>query len=70
MCLAVPAKVVEIEESTAKVDYGGITRKISTALVDVEIGDYVIVHAGFAIEKIDEQEAKKTIELWNEITNI
>ena len=70
MCLAVPAKVVELDDSTAKVDYGGITRKISTALVDVKVGDYVIIHAGFAIEKIHEQEAKKTIELWNEISNI
>lgn len=70
MCLAVPAKVVEINDTSAKVDYGGITRIISISLVDVKVGDYVLVHAGFAIQKIEEDDAKKSIELWNEISTI
>ena len=70
MCLAVPAKVIEINSSEAKVDYGGVTRTIDISLVDIKLDDYVIVHAGFAIQKIDEDEAKKTLELWQEISNI
>ena len=70
MCLAVPAKVIEINNPIAKVDYGGITRTIDISLVDTKLGDYVLVHAGFAIQTIDEEEAKKTLELWKEISNI
>ncbi len=73
MCLAIPAKVVEISSSEegvrrkAKADFGGVAREIDISLVDVNIGDYVIVHAGFAIELLDEQEAKETLELWREL---
>jgi hydrogenase expression/formation protein HypC len=68
MCLAVPAKVIQKSGDTAKVDFGeGTIREVNVALVDVNVGEYVIVHAGFAIEVLDEAEAKETLSLWNEI---
>jgi hydrogenase expression/formation protein HypC len=69
MCLAIPAEVVEIYgDQTALIDVGGARKKISIALVDdIGMGDYVLVHAGFAIEKIDEGEARKTMELLEEL---
>jgi hydrogenase expression/formation protein HypC len=68
MCLAVPAKVLEKDGDNAKVDFGGgTTREVNIALVNVKIGEYVIVHAGFAIEVLDEDEAKETLDLWNEL---
>ena len=72
MCLAVPAEVVEIMEGmTAMIEVGGTRKKISLAVLDgVEKGDYVLVHAGFAIEKINQEEAKKTLELFEEIANL
>ncbi|MCS3918838.1 HypC/HybG/HupF family hydrogenase formation chaperone [Fervidibacter sacchari] len=67
MCLAVPAKVVEIvdeENQIAKVDIGGVRRNISVALLeDVKVGDWVLVHVGFAIQKVDEEEAAQTLAL-------
>lgn len=64
MCLAVPAKVIEKEGSDAVVEIGGVKRKASLMLLpDVQIGDYVILHAGFAISKLDENEAKETLDL-------
>lgn len=68
MCLAIPAEVVEIEdEELALIDVGGARQRVSLALVEgVEVGDYVIVHAGFAIDKFDEGEARKTLELFEE----
>ncbi len=54
MCLAIPSKIVEIKDQMAVIDVAGVTRQASLLLLeDVAIGDYVIVHAGFAIEKID-----------------
>ena len=67
MCLAVPAKILEINGDLAKVDFGGVTREINVTLVNVKIGDYVLVHAGYAIQVIDEREAKETLALWKEI---
>jgi hydrogenase expression/formation protein HypC len=68
MCLAIPAKVLEKTGDNAKVDFGeGTTREVNISLVDVDVGGYVIVHAGFAIEVLDETEAKETLNLWNEI---
>jgi len=73
MCLAIPAKVVEINEGEgggrrkAKADFGGVSREIDISLVDAKVGDYVIVHAGFAIEILDEQEAEETLKLWSEV---
>jgi len=68
MCLAIPARVLEKYGDSAKVDFGGgTTRKINVALVDVNVGEYVIVHAGFAIAVMDEVEAKETLQLWSEL---
>lgn len=66
MCLAVPARVLSKDGDSATVDFGdGTTREVNVALVDVNIGEYVIVHAGFAIEVMDEAEAKETLRLWS-----
>ena len=64
MCLGIPGKLLEIRHDDAmpmgKVEFGGITKEICLAyLPDVEVGDYVLVHVGFAISKIDEQEANE-----------
>jgi len=67
MCLAIPGKVVKINQNLAKVDFGGVMREVDISLVDVNIGDYVLVHAGFAIETIDEEEAKRSLDLWKEL---
>ena len=70
MCLAIPGKVVDIDnkKESATIDYGdGTTRKANDTLDDEKIGDYVLVHAGFAIEKLDEKEAQKTLDLFREI---
>ena len=62
MCLAVPSRIVEIKDQVATVDVDGVTREASLMLLDdVSVGDYVIVHAGFAIERIDEEIAEQTL---------
>lgn len=62
MCLAVPSKIIEINDSTARVEVDGVVREASIMLLDdVDLGDYVIVHAGFAISKVDEEAALQTI---------
>ncbi|SMC37674.1 Hydrogenase maturation protein HypC [Desulfocicer vacuolatum DSM 3385] len=62
MCLAVPSKIVEIKESLATVDVDGVRREASLLLLeDVSIGDYVIIHAGFAISKVDEDVARQAL---------
>jgi len=67
MCLAVPGQVVTIQEDplrTATVSFGGIAKEVSLALVpEATVGDYVIVHVGFAITKLDEQAARESLEL-------
>lgn len=69
MCLAVPAKVIELlEDDQALIDLGGVRNRVSLALVDgVSAGDYVIVHTGFAIARLDVVEAEKTLALFAEI---
>ncbi len=69
MCLAIPMKVVEfIPPNKAKVESEGISMEISVSLVDnVSIGDYVIVHTGFAIEIIDDRDAEETLKVLHEI---
>jgi len=65
MCLAIPAEVVNINGETATVSLDSVNKDISLALVDdVSIGDYVIVHAGFALSRIDEEEAAATLALF------
>jgi len=69
MCLAVPVKVIELMmDNRVKVDAGGATLEVSNMLMpNTKLGDYVLVHAGFVIEKISEEEAKDNIGLWSEI---
>lgn len=68
MCLGVPMRVHSIDGSSAKVELGGVTKEISTMLLpSAKVGDYVIVHAGFAIERIDVEAAQRTIEYLREI---
>ena len=68
MCLAIPAKVVNVKEDKAKVDFGeGVLREVNVTLVNAKVGDYVLVHAGYAIQVLDEKEALETIRLWNEV---
>lgn len=64
MCLAIPAKVTKINGDIATIEVGGVARRASLMLVsDVVVGDYVIVHAGFAIHRIDPEEAAESLEL-------
>lgn len=67
MCLAIPALVKEIRGRTALVDFGGTEREVDISLVDVKVGEYVIVHAGYAIQVMDEEEAKETLRIFSEI---
>jgi len=67
MCLAIPAKVMKIQDDMAEVDFGGVLREVNISLVEVKIGEYVLVHAGYAIQVIDRKEAEETLKLWNEI---
>ena len=67
MCLGVPAKVIEIKENKALIDYGGIRKYVDTLLApDVKPGDYVIVHAGAIISIIDEEYYNEIVETFNE----
>jgi hydrogenase expression/formation protein HypC len=71
MCLAIPGKVVEIVDEAggvAKVEVGGVRRNVNVALLDaVRVGDYVLIHVGFALSKIDEHEAAETLRLLEEL---
>ncbi|SEQ07003.1 hydrogenase expression/formation protein HypC [Amphritea atlantica] len=69
MCLAIPVEVVEILDSdTAIADIGGVRKEINVALIeDLTVGDYVILHVGYALNKIDPEEARKTLELFAEL---
>lgn len=70
MCLAVPGKIIEIQDMMATVEMMGVTRKISLMLLpQTKVGDFVLVHAGFAIQAIDEEEAKITLDLFKELDN-
>lgn len=72
MCLGIPGRVEEIDGTIAKVRFGDLLRKTSLDLLgeDVSVGDYVIVHAGFALDRIDEDEAHKTLQMLKEISDL
>ncbi len=76
MCLSIPGKVVSIDDTNpelkmGKVDFAGVKKEVCLQwLDDVKIGDYVLVHVGFALNKIDEQEAASTIELFKEMSEL
>ena len=73
MCLAIPGKIVEIideENSIAKVEVGGVKRSVNIGMLDREdtrVGDYVLIHVGFAMSKVDEKEAEETLRLLKEL---
>lgn len=68
MCLAQPAKIKRIRRDNAWVDFGGVSRQICLGiLTDVKTGDYVLVHAGFAIGKVEKEEAEDTLKLLEEL---
>lgn len=68
MCIAVPCQIVSIHDSVAIVEVGGIRREAwLDLLTDAKIGDYVIVHAGYALEKLDTEEAEETLRLLKEM---
>ncbi len=72
MCLAIPARIVEMPDpENAVVDLGGVRKEVSLALVeDAAVGDYVIVHVGYALQKLDPEEARKTLELFAEMGSL
>lgn len=68
MCLAIPAKIMSLQGDKANVDFGqGVLREVNISLVEAKVGDYVLVHAGYAIQVIEEQDAKETLSLWSSI---
>lgn len=76
MCLAVPGKVIQIRNAEGKmsmgrVDFGGVVKEVCLSYVpEVKLGDYVMTHAGFAISTVEEEEARKTLELLGEIEEL
>ena len=72
MCLGIPGRVEEIEGTMAKVSFGQMVSRASLDLLSEKVspGDYVIVHAGFALERLDEEEARKTLEMLREATGL
>lgn len=72
MCLAIPSKIIHMEDLLATIDVYGARREVSLLLLPEEVveGDYVLVHAGFAIQKIDEDAAKDTLNLLKEIVEL
>jgi len=69
MCLAIPAEIIEVlKDHQAVINIGGVYRQISTVLVgDVSVGEYVIVHVGFAISKLDQIDAEKTLAMFDQM---
>jgi len=68
MCIAVPAQIVEINDNVAVVDFGGVRQSAKLDLVEeVEVGRYVLVHSGYAIEVLSDREAKESLEVWEEL---
>lgn len=68
MCLGVPMRVMSIRDDTAVCEIDGVQRKASLMMVDgVKTGDFVLIHAGFAIEKLDEENAQETLRLFRQL---
>ena len=71
MCLAIPAKVLEVKGDVAKVDFGqGVAREVNVMLVDTKAGEYVLVHAGYAIERLDQKAAEESLRMWQEVLEL
>ncbi|MEN4017662.1 MAG: HypC/HybG/HupF family hydrogenase formation chaperone [Methanobacterium sp.] len=68
MCIAAPAQIIEINDNIAVVDFGGVRQSAKLDLVEeVEVGRYVLVHSGYAIEVLSDKEAKESLEAWEEL---
>ena len=68
MCLAIPAKIMSLQGTKAQVDFGqGVLREVDISLVEAKLGEYVLVHAGYAIQVLEEKEALETLSLWNDV---
>lgn len=72
MCLAIPARIEQLTATdSAIINLGGLRKEVSLALLDdIQVGDYVIVHAGYALQKLDEEEAARTLALFSELSNL
>lgn len=71
MCLAIPSKIVKIDDNVATIDVDGIRRKASLFLVEnPKVGDYIIVHAGFAINKLNEEDAMESLKVLREAASL
>ena len=70
MCIAIPGRVIEIDGDTAKVDYNGNQVRVNTGLIEPEVGQYVLVHAGCAIEVMEKDKAQELIDLFADIDEL
>ncbi|MDD3753502.1 MAG: HypC/HybG/HupF family hydrogenase formation chaperone [Methanobacterium sp.] len=71
MCIAAPAQIIEIKDNVATVDFGGVRQQAKLDLVeDADIGRYVLVHSGYAIEVLSDEEAQESLEAWDELLKI
>jgi hydrogenase expression/formation protein HypC len=71
MCIAAPAQIVSITDKVATVDFGGVRQQAKLDLVgDLDIGRYVLVHSGYAIEVLTDEEAKESLEAWDELLKV
>ena len=71
MCIGIPAKVIEISGTSGKVDYEGVERETSFLMLpEAKVGDYVILHAGFAIKRLDAEDAKETLRIIQEMVRV
>ncbi|HHY00667.1 MAG TPA: HypC/HybG/HupF family hydrogenase formation chaperone [Methanothermobacter sp.] len=71
MCIAAPAQIMEIKDNVATVDFGGVRQQAKLDLVeDADIGRYVLVHSGYAIEVLSDEEAQESLEAWDELLKI
>ena len=70
MCIAIPGRVIELSENKAKVDFNGNTVNVNTGLVEPKIGQYVLVHAGCAIEVMEQDKAQELIDLFAELEEL
>ena len=71
MCLAVPVQVISIEDNEAEVEIGGVKRRVSIVLTpEAKVGDYVLLHTGYAINVIDEAEAQETLKIFEQIASL
>ena len=68
MCLAIPAKILEVNGDIARVDFGqGVSQEVNVMLVEAHVGDYVLVHAGYAIQTLDQDAANESLKYWREL---